>query len=75
MEKSIHQNPRKHYRYRFTGLRYPRQRETVASDPVFPTAKSSCGHTCSRLFLGTMADRCNAHPLEKESLNGADLQY
>eukprot|EP00957_Ditylum_brightwellii_P052210 3958960-Ditylum_brightwellii.AAC.1 len=30
------QDPRRHYKYRFPGICYPRQREVVASDTFFP---------------------------------------
>ena len=26
---------------------------------IFPTAKSSCGHTCSQLSMGTVSDKCS----------------
>eukprot|EP00957_Ditylum_brightwellii_P019496 1470882-Ditylum_brightwellii.AAC.1 len=46
-EAENRQDPRKHYMYRFPGIRYPRQRETVASDTFFPSVMPKRGNTCS----------------------------
>eukprot|EP00957_Ditylum_brightwellii_P077546 5892722-Ditylum_brightwellii.AAC.1 len=34
------QDPRQHFKYRFPGIRYPRQTETVALDTFSPTVKT-----------------------------------
>eukprot|EP00957_Ditylum_brightwellii_P100658 7672164-Ditylum_brightwellii.AAC.1 len=67
LENSIHfylsieaenqQDPRHHFRYRFPGLRLPRQHETVASDMFFPSVKSRWGSTCSQFFVGNISDQ------------------
>ena len=49
--------------------------ETVAPDTFFPTDKSSHGHTCSQLLVGTTSDRLSVYHLEKESQNCTALQY
>ena len=67
MEEENIQEPRRHYRYIFPGLRYHRKIETVASDTFFPKAKSSRGNTCSKVFIGTVSDRWSVYTLGKES--------
>eukprot|EP00957_Ditylum_brightwellii_P161155 12270710-Ditylum_brightwellii.AAC.1 len=39
VEMENRQDPHQHFKYRFSGIRYPRQTETVASDTFFPTVK------------------------------------
>ena len=52
VEVENRQDPQKHYKSRFPGLRLPRQCETVALDTFFPSAKSDRGNTCSQFFRG-----------------------
>ena len=73
-EKHLHDS-RKHYGYIFPGLSYHRQKETVSSNTLFPTAKSSCGHTFSQLFIGTVSSMFSVYPLEEGGQNVTDLQY
>eukprot|EP00957_Ditylum_brightwellii_P072428 5504163-Ditylum_brightwellii.AAC.1 len=40
VEVENRQDPRQNFKYRFPGIRYPRQTETVASDTFFPTVKT-----------------------------------
>eukprot|EP00957_Ditylum_brightwellii_P012773 965662-Ditylum_brightwellii.AAC.1 len=68
------QDPRRHFRCRFPGLRLPRQHETVASDTFFPSLQSSRGNTCLQFFVGTMSDCWEVFPIKKESHNGQALQ-
>ena len=63
VEEGNGQYPSIYYRYIFTGLRYPRQIETVAYNTFFPKDKSSRGNTCSQLFMGTVSDRWSVYPL------------
>jgi hypothetical protein len=74
IEAENREDPRKHYKYRFPGLRYPRQKETVATDTFFPSVKSRRGNTCSQFFVGTASDRWEVYPLKSESYNVSALQ-
>eukprot|EP00957_Ditylum_brightwellii_P086519 6582774-Ditylum_brightwellii.AAC.1 len=40
VEVENRQDPRQHFKYRFPGIRYPRQTETVVLDTFFPTLKT-----------------------------------
>eukprot|EP00957_Ditylum_brightwellii_P102722 7828873-Ditylum_brightwellii.AAC.1 len=40
VEVENRQDPLQHCKYRFPGIRYPRQTETVTSDTFFPTVKT-----------------------------------
>ena len=60
------ENPREHYQSRFPGLKFPRQKERVATDTFFPSVTSSRGNTCSQLFVGTDSDRWAVYPMKKE---------
>eukprot|EP00957_Ditylum_brightwellii_P197875 15074367-Ditylum_brightwellii.AAC.1 len=69
VEAENRQDPRKYYKYRFPGIRCPRQRETVASDTFFPSVISKRGNTCSQFFVGLTSDRWEVYPLKSESNN------
>ena len=68
------QDPQKHYKSRFPGLRLPRQNESVASDTFFPSVKSDRGNTCSQFFRGINSDRWEVYSLKKKIANGIALQ-
>eukprot|EP00957_Ditylum_brightwellii_P023218 1752261-Ditylum_brightwellii.AAC.1 len=74
IEDKNREDPRKHYKYRFPGLRYPRQKEMVATDTFFPSIKSRIGNTCSQFFVGTASDRWDVYPLKTEIHNVSALQ-
>ena len=57
-------NPVRHYKSRFPGLRYPRLREGVATDTFFPSSVSDRGNTCSQFFVGTKSNRWEVYPLK-----------
>eukprot|EP00957_Ditylum_brightwellii_P047413 3601349-Ditylum_brightwellii.AAC.1 len=40
VEMENRQDLHQHFKYRFPGIRYPKQTETVASDTLFPTVKA-----------------------------------
>eukprot|EP00957_Ditylum_brightwellii_P160867 12248199-Ditylum_brightwellii.AAC.1 len=44
IEAENREDPKKHYKFCFPGLRYPRQKETVATDTFFPSVKSRRGN-------------------------------
>eukprot|EP00957_Ditylum_brightwellii_P050520 3831855-Ditylum_brightwellii.AAC.1 len=69
VEAKNRQDPRMHYKYRFPGIRYPRQRETVALDTFFPSVTSKRGITCSQFFVGLTLDRWEVYPMKSESNN------
>eukprot|EP00957_Ditylum_brightwellii_P019850 1497934-Ditylum_brightwellii.AAC.1 len=68
------EEPRKHYKYHFPGLQYPRQKETVATDTLFPSIKLRRGNACSQFFVGTSSNRWDVYPLKTESHNILALQ-
>ena len=65
---------RGHFIYRFPGLRYPRQQETVASDTLFSIIKSSKGNNRSYIFVEVTYDWWSVFPLKIYIQNGAALQ-
>eukprot|EP00957_Ditylum_brightwellii_P192357 14643328-Ditylum_brightwellii.AAC.1 len=68
------QDPKRHFKYRFPGLRYPRLKEPVASDMFFPSIKSRQGNTRSQFFLGCNSDRWEVYPMKTKSHNSMALQ-
>ena len=75
VEEENQQDPSRHNIFRFSGLRYPRQIETVASDIFSPAGKSSHGKTFSQFFIGDISGRWIVYLLGKESHNANVLQY
>ena len=67
-------DPRRHIRSRAPGLRCLRQKETVATDTLFPSIISDRGNTCLQFFCGVDSDRWEVYPLKKESNNHEALQ-
>jgi len=67
-------NMRQHHQSQFRGLKLPRLKEGVATDTIFPSEKTSMGHTCSQFFIVTDTDRWYVQPLKKESHNSTALQ-
>eukprot|EP00957_Ditylum_brightwellii_P011816 891034-Ditylum_brightwellii.AAC.1 len=74
VESEKRQDCRRHYKYRFPGLRLPRQRETVASDTFFPSVTSRRGNTCSQFFVGLDSDQWEVYPMRSESHNVSAFQ-
>ena len=66
--------PQRHYKTRFPGLRYPRQREGVATDTFFPSLTSDRGNTCSQFFVGLKSNRWEVFPLKSECYNDIALK-
>ena len=56
VEAENRQDPRRHCKCCYPGLRYPIQQETAASNTFFPTIKYSRGNFCSPFFVGTKSD-------------------
>ena len=50
VEVENRQDPCQHFKYRFPGIRYPRQTETFALDTFFPTVKTRRGNICSQFL-------------------------
>ena len=61
--------PRRHFKSRFPGLRYPRLQEGVSTDTFFPSVTSDRGNTCSQFFVGNKTNRWEVFPLRTESHN------
>ena len=67
------EDPRRHLKSRFPGLRLKRQREEVHSDTFFPSHTSNRGNTCSQFFVGKDSGRWEVYPMKSKLLNGTAL--
>eukprot|EP00957_Ditylum_brightwellii_P006329 480075-Ditylum_brightwellii.AAC.1 len=74
IETEDRQDPRRHYKYWFPGIRLPRQRETVASGTFFLSVTSRRGNICSQIFVGLDSDQWEVYPMQSESHNVLALQ-
>ncbi len=56
--------PHRHFRNRFKAFRHPRLKGATATDTIFPSVKTSQGHTCSQFFVHLPSKRWYVHPFK-----------
>ena len=66
-------NPQQHFRKRFKAIPDRRQHESVATDFVYFSKKSSQGHIGGQFFSGVKSKRWEFYPLQKENQNSQAL--
>ena len=60
------EDPRRHMKPAYRGIRHKRRNEIVASDMMFPSHVSSRGNTYSQFFTMQKTDLWDVHPMKKE---------